>query len=64
MSYTASWPLDLRTGEFLDDEPDPADVPKAVRKVIDQSWATLCAKWDEMYPENPVRSEDEGTDDD
>ncbi len=44
----------------MDDEPDPADVPKSILKVLDENWELLCASWDAMYPENPVAStEDE-----
>jgi hypothetical protein len=62
---TQAWRLDLRTGEYLDKEPDPAEVPKAVRKVIDANWDTLRAAWDAMYPENPIEAdEDEENSDD
>jgi hypothetical protein len=56
---TQAWRLDLRTGEYMDREPEPDDVPSAVRKFIDANWEALCEKWDEMYPENPVDSDDE-----
>jgi Domain of unknown function (DUF4160) len=51
---TESWRVDLRTGGFLDAEPDPAQVPADVREVIEANMQTLRAAWDSMYPENPV----------
>jgi hypothetical protein len=52
------WRMDLRTGRFLDKEPDPTEVPDALKAVIQATWSTLCAEWDAMYPENPATSED------
>ncbi len=40
----------------MDDEPDPAEVPKSILRIVVQNWDLLCASWDEMYPENPVAS--------
>ena len=55
-----TWRIELRTHEFMDDEPDPAEVPKSILKTLDENWEFLCASWDAMYPENPVAStEDE-----
>ena len=51
---TRAWRLDLRTGQFMDKDPDPADVPPAVLRIIEVQWQVLCDAWDEMYPENPV----------
>jgi hypothetical protein len=55
---TQAWRLDLRTGDFLDREPDPDEVPEALLAAIRRQWALLCERWDEMYPENPVASEE------
>jgi hypothetical protein len=55
---TQAWRLDLRTGDFLDREPDPDEVPEALLAAILRHWALLCDRWDEMYPENPVTSEE------
>jgi hypothetical protein len=55
---TQAWRLDLRTGEFLDREPDPDEVPEALLATIRRQWTLLCETWDEMYPENPVASEE------
>ncbi len=56
----AAWRLDLRTGEFMDKVPDPDGVPEAVLKVIRANWEQLWAAWNEMYPENPVESKEDG----
>jgi len=51
-----TWRINLRTGQFMDAEPDPAEVPRSILRVIEENWDFLCASWDEMYPENPVAS--------
>lgn len=53
---TDSWRIDLRTGKYMDDEPDPSEVPVELRAVIDWAWAQLQSEWDRMYPENLVSS--------
>ena len=58
----AGWRLDLRTGEFMDREPDPDGVPAALLAVIRKRWKFLCATWDEIYLENPVKSEEDHAD--
>lgn len=62
---TLAWRLDLRTGEFMDVEPDPDQVPEALVKFIkDQArWQELSDEWDSMYPENPIESEEENEED-
>ena len=59
---TRSWRLDLRTGEFMDEEPDPREVPRKLLQVVKEHWDDLRTAWDEMYPENPVSTEAEGDD--
>jgi hypothetical protein len=59
---TDAWRIDLRSGEFMDDEPDPAEVPGDLLDLIEDeaTWQQLCDEWDQMYPNNPVvESEDE-----
>lgn len=53
---TEAWRIDLRTGQFMDAQPDPSDVPNEVVELIMQeaTWQTLCDEWDNMYPNNPV----------
>ena len=51
-----TWRINLRTREFLDREPDPAEVPQSILRIVEQNWDFLCASWDEMYPVNPVAS--------
>lgn len=57
---TVAWRIDLRTGEFMDANPDPSDVPKDLIGIIadEATWARLCEEWDSMYPDNPVSGED------
>lgn len=57
-----AWRIDLRTREFMNDYPDPADVPGGLIELIHATatWQQLCDPWDRMYPENPVaRDENE-----
>jgi hypothetical protein len=56
---TRTWRLGLRSGTFLDEEPDPAEVPFELVEEVRASWVELRTAWDEMYPENPVESEDD-----
>jgi hypothetical protein len=51
-----AWRIDLRTGEFMDDQPDPPEVPDAILALIraDETWRLLCEEWNQMYPTNPV----------
>jgi hypothetical protein len=51
-----AWRIDLRTGSFMDARPNPADVPAELMEIIKnpETWQELRAKWDEMYPSNPV----------
>lgn len=39
-------------------EPDPDEVPEEVLKEVRDKWELLCTRWDEMYPENLVHSEE------
>jgi hypothetical protein len=52
---TQAWRLDLRTGEYMDKEPDPDDVPSAVRNCIDANWETLCSDVGPDVPQEPGR---------
>lgn len=56
---TLAWRLDLRTGEFMDDSPNPTDIPDELSNLIFETtnWKRLCEEWDKMYPNNPVRGE-------
>ena len=51
-----AWRIDLRTGEFMDDQPDPSEVPDAILALIraDETWRLLCEEWNHKYPTNPV----------
>lgn len=54
---TKAWRINLRTKEFMDGRPDPAEVPEALLAWVLAQHAVLVAAWDEMYPHNPVSSE-------
>jgi hypothetical protein len=58
---TDAWRLNLRTGEFMDEKPDPSDVPNEIIDLIneEETWQQLCDEWDAMYPDNPVSGEGE-----
>ena len=53
---TDAWRIDLRSGEFMDDEPDPSEIPADLLDLIEDevTWQQLCDEWDQMYPNNPV----------
>lgn len=55
-----AWRIDLRSGEFMDAQPDPADVPEKILTHIKEeaTWRLLCAEWDCKYPSNPVHGPD------
>jgi 2'-5' RNA ligase len=53
-----AWRMSLRTGAFLDSEPDPSDVPD---ELVERVWikrSVLRHSWNLMYPENPVFSQE------
>src|SRR5438128_667633 len=59
---TQAWRIDLRTGKFMDAEPDPDEVPEALVKIIkaERNWQALREEWDSIYGEtNPIESEEE-----
>lgn len=45
---------DLRRQHFMDELPDPAEVPNELILFLTESHATLVQAWDERYPWNPV----------
>jgi hypothetical protein len=53
---TDAWRIDLRKKEFMDDSPDPSQVPGVLIDQImaETTWQQLCDAWDRMYPRNPV----------
>ena len=58
---TDAWRINLRTGQFMDAQPDPSDVPREIIDLIEEeeTWQQLCDEWDGMYRNNPVSGEDE-----
>lgn len=63
---TDKWRINLRTGEFLDKLPDPSEVPKLLLNFIRRQaiWEEICTAWDDKYPDNPVSSNEELSNDD
>jgi len=57
---TRAWRVDLRSGKFLDKEPDPTEVPKEVVHEVRSNLQRLRQEWDRMFPENPVLSREAG----
>jgi hypothetical protein len=57
---TKAWRINLRTEEFMDDSPDPSEVPEELIALIkaEATWQRLCDEWDRMYPDNPVAGEE------
>lgn len=54
---TEAWRF-LRTEEFLDDRPDPDEIPDELVDLIRAKLELLRTEWDRMYPENPVVSQE------
>jgi hypothetical protein len=52
---TQAWRINLRTGQFMDSQPNPDDVPQDVLDQIRQHWQRLCDEWDRKYPRNRVQ---------
>ena len=57
---TQAWRINLRTGEFMDTRPDPAEVPEEIINLIKvpETWNWICHQWDKKYPKNPVHETD------
>lgn len=60
---TSVWRVSLRDGRFMDGG-SWKDMPNSLQQVIQEPWQQLCNAWDEMYPSNPIRGEEEDNDDD
>ena len=58
---TQAWRIDLRTGQFMDAQPDPSELPVQLMELIteEQTWQRLCNEWDRIYPNNPVSGDTE-----
>jgi len=53
---TRAWRFELRSGTFLDRQPDPRDVPEEIVVAVRSKVELLRQEWDRMFPENPVAS--------
>jgi hypothetical protein len=53
---TGAWRINLRTGAFMDAEPDPTRLPNELITFVrsEKVWKRLCDEWDRMYPANRV----------
>lgn len=58
---TDKWRLNLRTGQMMDSTPDPGDVPEELLRMLHEpaNWRWAIDAWDEMYPDNPVASDED-----
>ena len=56
---TDKWRINLRTREFMDRKPDPSELPDDLLDFVRDNWDWACENWDEMYPDNPVESEEQ-----
>jgi hypothetical protein len=58
---TQAWRIDLRAGEFMDQQPDPSDVPEEIIAFVkeEENWSLLCEEWDRKYPTNPVHGQED-----
>jgi hypothetical protein len=56
------WRWGLRGRDFIDESPDPSDVPQQVLDAIKAGYDELCGQWDLRFPKNPVQ-EPEGDED-
>ena len=57
---TQAWRVNLRTGRFMDKQPDPTEVPVEISNFIEEpgNWSSICSQWDKKYPNNPVHETD------
>ena len=51
---TTHWRVSLRSGMFLDENPNPSDVSPAVVAAVQSKLEILRKEWDERFPTNPV----------
>ena len=58
---TGRWRWDLREKKFMDKEPPPRDVPKAIKNFLKktENHTAMVEAWDKMYPHNKVAGETE-----
>lgn len=55
---TDKWRINLRTGQFMDRKPSPAEVPQELLDHVRDNWDWACDNWDTMYPDNPVQGDE------
>jgi hypothetical protein len=58
---TDKWRLNLRTGQMMDTSPDPAEIPDELLQILRTAtnWRWAIDAWDEMYPDNPVATDED-----
>lgn len=56
---TDAWRINLRTHGFMDDHPRPDEVPEKLMTFVEENWQSICDKWNEKYPGNPVEGDEE-----
>ena len=59
-----SWRINLRTMEFMDEEPSPKEIHKDVRQAVKDNWQLLQREWNRIHPGNPIEVAEEENDSD
>ncbi len=59
---TTVWRVCLRDGRFMDGG-SWKDMPAGLEQAITANWQHLCEAWDRMYPDNPVKRDDQEDED-
>lgn len=59
---TNVWRVCLRDGRFMDGG-SWKDMPDGLQEVVTDRWQQLCAAWDRIYPNNPVKASEAGDED-
>jgi hypothetical protein len=62
MFRAKGWRWNLRAGGFMDESPEPKEVPQDLIDFIVTNLAVLRAQWDAMYPKNPIALREAGDD--
>jgi len=57
-----SWRINLRTREFMDNQPPPREVHKDVIQAVRDHWRRLQQEWNQIHPDNPVEVEEAADD--
>ena len=59
---TNRWRWGIRQKDFLEQDPDPSEIPEEVMKAIEVNYPLLCKEWNRIHPKNPVVVPEENAD--